>query len=83
MRARVGDWILISGHRAGQPMRDCEVLEVRHRNGEPPYLVRWGDTHHEDLFLPGPDAAILNSEHKRGSRVGPFSWTEPYWWGYR
>jgi hypothetical protein len=50
---------LIGGHRVGQPDRDCEVLEVRHPNGEPPYVVRWGDTGHEDLFFPGPDAAVV------------------------
>ncbi len=41
MRAKVGDRIVIGGRRAGQPNRDCEVLEVRHANGEPPYVVRW------------------------------------------
>ncbi len=60
MHAKVGDRILIGSRRVGQPDRNCEVLEVRHQNGEPPYLVRWGDTGHEDLFFPGPDAAVLN-----------------------
>ena len=60
MHAKGGDRIVIGGHRAGQPDRDCEVLEVRHENGEPPYLVRWGDTGTEDLFFPGPDASVVN-----------------------
>jgi hypothetical protein len=60
MHAKVGDRIVIGGHRAGQPDRDCEVLEVRHPSGEPPYLVRWGDTGHEDLFFPGSDATVVN-----------------------
>jgi hypothetical protein len=60
MHAKVGDRIVIGGHRAGQPDRDCEVLEVRHENGEPPYLVRWGDTGDEDLFFPGPDASVVD-----------------------
>ncbi|MGP0109220.1 MAG: DUF1918 domain-containing protein [Acidimicrobiales bacterium] len=60
MHAKVGDRIVIGGHRAGQPDRDCEVLEVRHESGEPPYLVRWGDTGTEDLFFPGPDASVVN-----------------------
>jgi Domain of unknown function (DUF1918) len=59
MRAKVGDRIVIGGRRAGQPNRDCEVLEVRHANGEPPYVVRWDDTGHEDLFFPGSDAAVV------------------------
>ena len=58
MRAKIGDRILIGGHRVGQPDRQCEVLEVRHPNGEPPYVVRWGDTGHEDLFFPGSDATV-------------------------
>lgn len=57
--AKVGDRIVIGGRRAGQPDRACEVLEVRHSNGEPPYVVRWGDTGHEDLFVPGSDAAVV------------------------
>ena len=60
MHAKAGDRSVIGGHRAGQPDRDCEVLEVRHENGEPPYLVRWGDTGNEDLFFPGPDASVVN-----------------------
>jgi hypothetical protein len=60
MHAKAGDRIVIGGHRAGQPDRDCEVLEVRHENGEPPYLVRWADTGNEDLFFPGPDASVVN-----------------------
>jgi hypothetical protein len=62
MHAKVGDRILIGGRRVGQPDRACEVLEVRHMNGEPPYLVRWGDTGHEDVFCPGPDAAVISFE---------------------
>ncbi len=59
MRAKVGDRIVIGGRRVGQPDRDCEVLELRHTNGEPPYLVRWGDTGHNNLFFPGPDASVV------------------------
>jgi hypothetical protein len=59
MHAKVGDRIVVRGHQAGQPDRDCEVLEVRHASGEPPYLVRWGDTGHEGLFFPGPEAAVV------------------------
>jgi hypothetical protein len=37
------------------------VVEVRHPDGEPPFVVRWGDTGHEDLFVPGPDAAVVRT----------------------
>ena len=63
MHAKVGDRILIAGNRVGQPERNCEVLEVRHANGEPPYVVRWADNGHEDLFFPGPDAAVVGVAH--------------------
>jgi Domain of unknown function (DUF1918) len=63
MHAHVGDRIVIGGHRAGEPDRDCQVLEVRNADGEPPYLVRWGDTGHEALFFPGPDATVHHYSH--------------------
>jgi hypothetical protein len=58
MQASTGDRIVIHGHRIGEPDRDCEVLEVRGPDGGPPYLVRWGDSGHESLFFPGPDASV-------------------------
>ena len=54
MHASVGDRIVIRGHHLGEPNRDCEVLEVRGPNGEPPYRVRWGDTGHEASVLSRP-----------------------------
>ena len=64
MRANVGDRIVIKGHGVGEPDRDCEVLEVRGPEGRPAYVVRWGDSGHETLFFPGPDAAVQHFEHK-------------------
>lgn len=58
MHASAGDRIVIHGHRIGQPDRDAEVLEVRGDHGEPPYVVRWGDSGHEALFFPGSDASV-------------------------
>jgi hypothetical protein len=66
MKARVGDRIVIKGHRVGEPIRDCEVLEVRDPDGAPPYVVRWGDTGHESLFFPGSDATVEHVEHSGG-----------------
>ncbi len=63
MRAKVGDRIVIRGHRVVEPSRDCEVLEVRGADGGPPFLVRWGESGHETLFFPGPDASIKPLEH--------------------
>jgi hypothetical protein len=48
-------------------VRDAEILEVRHPDGTPPYLVRWSDTGHEALVFPGPDATVENYEHGAAS----------------
>jgi hypothetical protein len=58
MRASVGDHIVIRGHRVGEPNRDCVVMDVRGPDGMAPYVVRWGDSSHETLFFPGPDATV-------------------------
>jgi hypothetical protein len=71
MQARIGDQIVVHGHRSGDPNRDCEVLEVRGVAGAPPYLVRWGDDGHESLFFPGPDASLGARAHHRRSTRGP------------
>lgn len=62
MHATVGDHIVIRGHHIGEHDRDCEVIEVRGSDGGPPYLVRWGDSGHESLFFPGPDATLRRPE---------------------
>lgn len=64
MHATAGDRIIIKGHHIGEPDRDCEVLEVRGHDGEPPYRVRWDDDGREALFFPGPDAEV---KHYDGS----------------
>ena len=63
MHARVGDKMLIKGHRVGEPDRDGEIIEVRGADGGPPYIVRWGDTGHETFFYPGSDAVVVHYEH--------------------
>jgi len=63
MKAAVGDRIIIEAHRIGEPSRDGEVLAVRGADGEGPFVVRWGDSGHETLFFPGPDAVVQHFEH--------------------
>ena len=65
MKATIGDRIVIRGHHTGQKVRDCEVVEVRGHDGEPPYLVRWQDSGHETLFFPGTDASV---EHPKRTK---------------
>lgn len=63
MQAKIGDRIVIKGHRLGDPERDGEILEVHGADGAPPYLVRW-DSGEEGLLFPGPDASVEHFEHK-------------------
>jgi Domain of unknown function (DUF1918) len=58
MFAAVGDRLVIEGQRLGELVRDAEILEVKHPDGGPPYLVRWADTGRESLVFPGPDATV-------------------------
>jgi hypothetical protein len=58
MQAKVGDRIVVKGHRVGEPDRDCQVIEVRGSDGGSPYVVRWEDSDHDTLFFPGSDASV-------------------------
>lgn len=58
MRAAVGDRIVIASNTLDRPVRVGEVVELRHQDGTPPYLVRWADTEQTALVFPGPDARV-------------------------
>ena len=62
MQATVGDQIVIRSAHVDEHMRSGEIIEVRGDGGEPPFLVRWGDTGHEALIYPGPDAQIRHAD---------------------
>ncbi len=66
MRAAVGDLLHVRGRVVGTREQTSEIIEIRGRDGAPPYLVRREDGH-EALVFPGPDALV---EH-------PQSPTEP------
>lgn len=68
MYAAVGDRLVVRGHNVGEPERDAEILEVRHDDGSPPYVVRWSDNGHEALVFPGSDAFVEHFEHQAGSQ---------------
>lgn len=64
MKARVGDMIVIKGHMLGEPNRTGEIVEVKGKDGEPPYGVRWDDTNGRvHFFFPGPDAEVRHLRH--------------------
>jgi hypothetical protein len=68
MHAKPGDRIIIKGHHQGAPDRDGEILEVDGADGDPPYLVRWGDSGHTALLFPGPDAFVQEFHPQRNRR---------------
>lgn len=58
MYASVGDRLILHASRAGVRLREGEILDVRHPDGSPPYLVRWSDTGDEALVFPGADGEV-------------------------
>lgn len=72
MEAKVGDMVVVHGHRAGDPDRRAQVLQVQGHDGQPPYLVRWGDDGHVGLFFPGSDATVEHHrQHRARGRTAP------------
>ena len=57
MQANLGDRVVISGAAVGGLEQEGEIVEIRGDEGEPPYLVRFGDGH-EALIFPGPDTVV-------------------------
>ena len=41
MHASVGDRLIVHGTHVDDPGKDGEILEVRGKNGEPPYVVQY------------------------------------------
>jgi len=62
MQAAIGDRLCIRGNSVGTPDKIGEIVEVKGKAGEPPYLVRFDDGH-TGLVFPGPDAVV---EAKKG-----------------
>lgn len=66
VRATVGDRLVVHGAHVDDVSRDGEIIEVRGKDGEPPYVVRWSDTGHEGFVFPGPDATVHHQEPPPG-----------------
>jgi hypothetical protein len=61
--AEIGDRLVVRSLHVDGPVRDGEIIEVRHPDGTPPYVVRWSDDGHEALVFPGPDAYVEHFQH--------------------
>lgn len=68
MKATVGDRLHVHGHVVGEAEREGEIVEVRGRDGTPPYVVRFDDGR-EILVFPGPDAVVDRSRPRQGSAM--------------
>lgn len=64
MQASVGDRLVVHSRTLGRPERHGHIVEVRGRDGSPPFVVRWDDDEHEGLFFPGPDTTLLPGQAK-------------------
>jgi Domain of unknown function (DUF1918) len=61
MQAHVGDWVVIESSKVDSARRAGQVVELRHPDGTPPFLVHWQDTGQTTLTFPGPDARVVDS----------------------
>lgn len=57
MQASVGDRLHVHARTVGERDRVGEIIEVRGKAGQPPYIVRFADGH-ENLLYPGPDCVV-------------------------
>jgi Domain of unknown function (DUF1918) len=63
MRAAVGDRLHVHGRVVGSSDQTSEIIEIRGKDGAPPYLVRHGDGH-EALVFPGTDASVEHPQRE-------------------
>ncbi len=61
MHAQIGERLLIHGKKVGTGDLVAEIVEVKGKDGGPPYLVRYPDGH-ETLMYPGPDCVVEHAE---------------------
>lgn len=64
MEAKVGDEIVIDGHKAGEVSRTGKIVEVVVRGAVEHYRVQWSDGHETTLF-PSSDAHVIQSRQRR------------------
>ncbi len=58
MKAFVGDRYVQASGVVDGAVRDGKVVELRHPDGSPPFVVEWSDTGERTLVFPGPDAHV-------------------------
>ncbi|GIH95779.1 DUF1918 domain-containing protein [Planobispora siamensis] len=78
MKAAVGDRLFVEGTRGDDVRRIGVIMELRHPDGSPPYVVRWVDDGHESLVFPGPDARVVTKEERDASFRDPVDDPSPW-----
>ena len=67
MKAAVGDVVHVTSSVVDGAVREGRVVEVRHPDGSPPFLVEWGDTGERTLVFPGPDTLVVHVSGDAGN----------------
>jgi hypothetical protein len=63
----VGDHIVIASNKVDRDVRQGRIVELKHEDGSPPYVVEWTDAPgHTVVVFPGPDAHIEHPEAAAG-----------------
>lgn len=62
MKASVGDTLVVTSSVVDGVVRDGRIVEVRHPDGSPPYVVEWSDTGERSVVVPGPDSRVVHGE---------------------
>lgn len=58
---------MVASTRLNGPVREGHVVELRHPDGSPPYVVKWSDDGQQALFFPGPDAHLMAARETSAS----------------
>ena len=78
MKAHIGDQVIVASAQTGAPARTGSIVELRHPDGTPPYVVRWDDTGHDGVYFPGTDGRIesvdvrdatIHAQRSRAARI--------------
>ncbi len=64
MKAEVGDRLIADG---GDGHRVCEIIQLHHPDGSPPYVVRWLSDGHLALLFPGPYTRLVRRHGGNGT----------------
>lgn len=65
MKASIGDTVVVKSAVVAGAVREGKVVELRHPDGTPPYVVEWRDSGERTLVFPGPDTLVRPAKQSR------------------